>query len=63
LPTHSLSARIHHDAPFAQVPRRVFKAVKRLVSDLVEGEVKQESVATFSLYRWLGEFTRLASVA
>ncbi|GLC34334.1 hypothetical protein PLESTB_000741100 [Pleodorina starrii] len=46
-----------------QVPRRVFKAVKRLVGDLVEGEVKQESVATFSLYRWLGEFTRLASVA
>ncbi|GIL53450.1 hypothetical protein Vafri_9052 [Volvox africanus] len=46
-----------------QVPRRVFKAVKRLVGDLVETEVKQESVATFSLYRWLSDFTRLASVA
>ncbi|EFJ47174.1 radial spoke protein 17 [Volvox carteri f. nagariensis] len=46
-----------------QVPRRVFKAVRRLVGDLVESEVKQESVATFSLYRWLSDFTRLASVA
>ncbi len=47
----------------AQIPRRVFKAVRRLVGDLVEADVKQESVATLSLYRWLSDFTRLASVA
>ncbi|KXZ54725.1 hypothetical protein GPECTOR_4g793 [Gonium pectorale] len=46
-----------------QVPRRVFKAVRRLVHDLVEGDVKQESVATLSLYHWLSDFTRLAAVA
>ncbi|KAG2442229.1 hypothetical protein HYH02_009713 [Chlamydomonas schloesseri] len=47
----------------AQVPRKIFRAVKRLVHDIVEGDVKQESVATLSLYRWLSDFTRLASVA
>lgn len=46
----------------AQVGRRVFKAVRKLVTELAEDDVRKESVATLSLYRWLNDFSRLASV-
>lgn len=47
----------------AQVPERVFKAVRRLVKDTItKEEVGKESKATLALYTWLQSFTRLVSV-